>query len=241
MKQDALQVVGQVVTLRTVLEDRLRNAILTGRFAPGQRLPERELCELTGASRASVREALRQLSAEGLVLIQPHRGPSVAAISEKDARELYSLRGVLMGFAARLCAEARPEAALAALRAATEALAQAAEADDVRAIVQAGDAFHAAIAAGSGHAVLRQTLGTLHNRIALLRNMAMARPARVRQGLAAYRAIVAAIEAGEAARAEALSIRHCEAGWDTARHLLAAPAAKAPAVDAAKAQEKKTA
>ncbi|MBE9604473.1 GntR family transcriptional regulator [Acetobacteraceae bacterium H6797] len=239
MIDDALQVAGQVVTLRSVLEDRLRTAILTGRFAPGQRLPERELCELTGASRASVREALRQLSAEGLVVIQPHRGPSVAAITEKDASELYSLRGVLMGYAARLFAQSRPPAALAAMHEAVEALAQAAKRDDVKAIVLAGDAFHDAIAEGCGHGVLRQTLQTLHNRIALLRNMAMARPARVRQGLAAYRRIAAAIEAGEAGQAEAISIRHCEAGWDTARHLFTP--AGVPAVAEAKAQEPETA
>ena len=232
-----MQVAGQVVTLRSVLEDTLRNAILTGRFSPGQRLPERELCELTGASRASVREALRQLSAEGLVVIQPHRGPSVAEITAKDARELYSLRGVLMGFAARLLAQSRPDDALQALREATEALASAAEAACVKQIVKAGDDFHAAIAEGCGHGVLKQTLQMLHNRIALLRNMAMARPARVRQGLAAYRAIVAAIEAGDVARAETLCIRHCEAGWDMARHLLT-PIGAPPG---ARTEEKETA
>ncbi|MBC9178586.1 GntR family transcriptional regulator [Pseudoroseomonas ludipueritiae] len=220
MDTASLQVATQVVTLRSALGDTLRAAILSGHFAPGQRLVERELCELTGASRASVRETLRQLEAEGLVVIRPHRGPSVTAISAEDARHLFGVRGVLQGYAARLCAEQRPAAALKAISEATAELEAAAAETDTRRIVAAGDAFHHAIAEGSGNPVLQGMFVSVHNRLALLRNLSMARPARVRDGIAAYQAIRDAIQAGEAARAEALCIRHNDAGLTVALGIL---------------------
>ena len=78
MDQKTFQIPRQAATLRTMVEDRLRTAILTGHFETGQRLVERELCELFGVGRTSVREALRQLEAEGLVTTVPHKGPTAA-------------------------------------------------------------------------------------------------------------------------------------------------------------------
>jgi DNA-binding GntR family transcriptional regulator len=92
MSSTELQIVRKSATLRLLVEDKLRSAIATGRFKPGQRLIERELCELTGVGRTSIREALRQLEAEGLVTTIPHRGPSVSTISLDEARQLYSVR-----------------------------------------------------------------------------------------------------------------------------------------------------
>ncbi|MFC0408465.1 GntR family transcriptional regulator [Roseomonas elaeocarpi] len=220
MNDVPLPVAPQVVTLRSALEETLRAAILGGRFQPGERLPERELCALTGASRASVREALRGLEGEGLVTIRPHRGPSVTAIRPDEARELYGVRGVLQGYAARLCATLQPEPSLRAIEGATEALETAAAAGDTRAVVAAGDSFYAAIAEGSGSGVLRQLLLSVHNRLFLLRSLAMARPARVQAGIAAYRAIRDAIVAGEARLAEELCLRHSEDGAALALQLL---------------------
>src|SRR5471030_148909 len=87
-------------TLRHQVENVLRQAIMSGRFAPGARLIERELCETLGVSRTSVREALRRLEAEKLVRIVPHKGPTVAVISKQEAAELYAIRGLLEGYAA---------------------------------------------------------------------------------------------------------------------------------------------
>ncbi|HWD15746.1 MAG TPA: GntR family transcriptional regulator, partial [Casimicrobiaceae bacterium] len=78
----------------------LRNAILTGRFAPGARLVEAELCRLLGVSRPSVREALRQLEAERLVVITPFKGPAVARIEWPEAEQIYEVRALLEGQAA---------------------------------------------------------------------------------------------------------------------------------------------
>src|ERR1700748_2654106 len=100
-------------TLRHQVEHVIRQAIMSGRFAPGARLIERELCETLGVSRTSVREALRRLEAKNLVRTVPHKGPVVAVISRQEASELYALRGLLEGFAAYEFARIASDAAIA--------------------------------------------------------------------------------------------------------------------------------
>ena len=68
-------------TLRHSVTESIRNAIALGRFSSGDRMPERDLCEMTGVSRTLVSEALRQLESEGLVEVIPHKGPVVAVIT----------------------------------------------------------------------------------------------------------------------------------------------------------------
>src|SRR4051795_2446404 len=96
--------IEDVPTVRSMVAQKLREAIMSGKLKPGQRLFERELCEMTGVSRPSIREALRLLEADGLVNTVPHRGPVVSTISLDEARQLYTARAVLEGFAGRECA-----------------------------------------------------------------------------------------------------------------------------------------
>src|SRR5512138_3023456 len=112
---DDMQIARESATLRLQVEEKLRKAIATGRFRSGERLVERELCALLGVSRPSVREALRQLEAEGLIVTIPHRGPAVATIDVHEARELYEVRALLEGFAGRKAAMVATPAQLAAL------------------------------------------------------------------------------------------------------------------------------
>jgi DNA-binding GntR family transcriptional regulator len=80
---DNMHISPSSASLRRAIEMRLRTAIVEGRFKPGDRLIEREMCQLLGVSRASLREALRQLEAEELVTIVPHRGPVVSELTAK--------------------------------------------------------------------------------------------------------------------------------------------------------------
>ena len=97
---DELYIAPATAPLRREIETRLRTAIVAGRFKPGDRLIEREMCELLGVSRASLREALRQLEAEELVKIVPHRGPVVSDVTVEEAEQLYDVRAMLEGLAA---------------------------------------------------------------------------------------------------------------------------------------------
>ena len=115
-------------TVGRQVADRLRDAVADGRLPPGERLTERALCELTGAGRASVREALRALEAEGVIENAPHRGPTVARVGPAQARDLYAVRALLEGFAARGFARRAGEADRAALEAALRPVGEAARA-----------------------------------------------------------------------------------------------------------------
>jgi DNA-binding GntR family transcriptional regulator len=83
----------------------IRNAIKDGRFAPGQRLVVADVTRMFGVSNGPVREAIRRLTGEGLVDIQPHRGAVVREYKSKDIREIFEVREMVEGLAARLAAE----------------------------------------------------------------------------------------------------------------------------------------
>lgn len=203
-----LRVAKQSATLRGQVEEKLRMAIASGGFKPGQRLVERELCEKLGVSRPSLREALRQLEAEGLITVIPHRGPMVASMSPEEARHLYELRALLEGFAARRCAEQAPAELKAQLSEALdtfEAAATSGKSDD---LVRTKSVIYDLILEGAGNIFVRQTLASLYNRINLLRVTSMSRPGRLRHSIAELREIVAAIQAGDGARAEAACYLH---------------------------------
>ena len=87
--------------LREQVTDRVRQAILDLRLRPGERLIERELTESLGVSRATVREVIRQLAAEGLVTVVPQRGAEVTSLSASDAADIYEMRASLEALAVR--------------------------------------------------------------------------------------------------------------------------------------------
>jgi DNA-binding GntR family transcriptional regulator len=205
-----LQITKQPATLRLVVEDRLRAAISAGDFKPGQRLIERELCELTGVGRTSIREALRQLEAEGLITNIPHRGPSVSTITVDEARQLYALRALLEGYAGRCCAEFRLAEKSDALAKAVTAFERAARSGNQQQLIQAKSHFYDVLMDGSGNVLIKQVLTTLHNRITLLRITSMTQPGRLKRSIAEIRTILATIQAGDATGAERACREHVE-------------------------------
>src|SRR5947209_1775520 len=99
------------LTLSEQLAQRIADAILSERFAPGARLKEVDLSTLYGVSRASIREALRLLDKRGLVRIEPRRGARVTQLSADEVDDLYEIRASLLAVAARRVA-ARADRAL---------------------------------------------------------------------------------------------------------------------------------
>ncbi|MGE3625836.1 MAG: GntR family transcriptional regulator, partial [Hyphomicrobiales bacterium] len=89
-------------TVQSQVVSKLRDAILSGHFQPGERLVESALCEMANVSRSSIREALRRLEAEKLIVIVPNKGPSVANITWEEAEDIYQVRALLEGGAAYL-------------------------------------------------------------------------------------------------------------------------------------------
>eukprot|EP01035_Chromulina_nebulosa_P009628 gene9628-12993_t len=163
-----LQIPKQMATLRYLVEDKIRLAIAEGRFRPGQRLVERELCDSLGVGRTSVREALRQLEAEGLITTIPHRGPTVSTITYEEAEQLYKVRALLESFAGQEFAERGSAAELAALQKAVQRFEEAAGSPDKSQLIKAKTEFYQCLMDGSGNVFVKQMLTGLHNRISLL-------------------------------------------------------------------------
>lgn len=134
----------------TVVAEALREAIVEGRLAAGERVKEVPLAAQMGVSRGPIRDALRLLCEQGLVEIQPNRGAVIPAIAAADVLEVYAMRAALGSLALhKLLWDRGPEAA-AALDAPYERLARAVAREDEREAAVADLAFQTAIVAGAG-------------------------------------------------------------------------------------------
>lgn len=220
MDQPLHQLVQRPTTLRTQVEESLRHAIANGYFEPGQRLVERELCELIGVGRTSIREALRQLEAEGLVKVFPHRGPVVSTLSPEEAQQLYAVRALLEGYAGRMFALRRTELELQQLDRVFAALEAAARAQDRQALVGTKNDFYALLLDGSGNPYLKQMLTVIHNRVNLLRVTSMMQPHRIDRSLAEIQRICDAIRLGDGVEAEAACVAHIHAAAEVVNAVL---------------------
>jgi DNA-binding GntR family transcriptional regulator len=195
------QVERVAAPLREQVSDLLRKEIVEMRLRPGQRLVERELIERIGVSRTTIREAIRHLAAEGLVTTIPQKGAIVASPSWKEAAEVYEVRALLEGAAAREFAErASANQVKALLRALRQVERRAAE-DDARGLLAAKGHFYEVFFDGSGNATIRQIIEGLQARVAVLRAASLQVPGRPAQSVVEIRAIVEAIERRDAAAA----------------------------------------
>lgn len=213
MKKNILELVSAPQSLRQKVSEALRLAIEEARFVPGDRLVERELCEMTGVSRPLVREVLRELEADGLVTIIPNRGPIVAGpLSLDDAQSIYETRAALEALAARAFAERASMAERKALRDALTGLAKAYKTvrSDPAAAIRAKAAFYAIFYQGTHNSVVPSLLRNLHGRISQLRGLTLSSPGRSAASLAELTAMVDAIERPDPDAAEAASRRHVE-------------------------------
>ena len=134
--------VNEYLPLRDVVFNTLRQAIITGEFAPGERLMEISLANRLGVSRTPVREAIRKLELEGLVIMIPRKGAQVARITEKNLRDVIEIRTVLEEFAAVLACERIDQSGLHDLRQAHEDLIRSVENGDILDIVDKDETFH---------------------------------------------------------------------------------------------------
>jgi DNA-binding GntR family transcriptional regulator len=123
----------------------IREAIIDGRLAPGTRLKEEELARELGISRTPVREALLLLQAEGLVEAAPNRGATVRSHTAEDLDDLYQLRALLEGYAARRAAGRISDDVIAVLKASCSRFDVLSQEDDLRAIVKENLLFHSTI------------------------------------------------------------------------------------------------
>jgi len=153
------------LVFREQVLDRLRAAIAGGQLRMGEPIREREIAERMQISRAPIREALRDLEKEGLVVTLPHRGACVAVYTDADVEEIYSLRAALEALAIeRAIARATPDD-VRALEELADAMGSLVAIGDVDASLRADVAFHRRICAVASHRRLLDTWESLARQI----------------------------------------------------------------------------
>lgn len=205
-------------TMQEIVYDTIREAIQTGRYAPGQRLVADDLAQELGTSRMPVREALHRLEVAGLVSITPHRGAVVSELSAQEIVEIYHIRAVLEGLATRLAAPHLIAADFERLSARIEEMAAAATADpDLNQVLQSNREFHITIWQAAHAPRLRELLENLYSASHRFRNISILLPGQLAQVIREHRRIVEALRTGDVAAAERFANEHHE---NTAQRLL---------------------
>lgn len=187
---------------------RLIEAIARGDLPPGTRLREIELSERLGLSRTPVREALRALEADGLVQHQPRQGAMVRKLDHAEVMELYEMRAVLEGTAARLAARMASDIELHALAVLND---QFAATTDAATAAELNRQFHHTLMGASRNRFLVRAVDGLRKTMLILGPTTMTLATRVAEAASEHAGIVKALQARDGARAEALMRSHIEA------------------------------
>lgn len=185
----------------------LRERILGGALQPGERLVEGRLSEQLGVSRMPVREALRLLAAQGLVVIEPRRGASVVSFTPEQVREMVEVRATLEGLNAKLAAKRHDPQQMALLQQVLAEGTRGADGGvDTARLVKLNADFHEALASVAANSVLQTLMRSLRDRTELL-FARMSRP-QAQKTWDEHAAILRAVLAGDAELASLLATRH---------------------------------
>ena len=196
-------------SLRERIVARLRQAIITGDLAPKSHLIEPELARQLNVSRTPLREAIRQLEAEGFVTTVPRVGCFVSEITPQDAADLYAIRTVIEGLAARQAAENPDPAKREVLEEILSDLAK--RTADFRQYHEISGRFHDIIVELSGNRRLQGIYHSLVQHVSRMRTLSLAVRGRPEISLRGHRRIATAILRGQGAEAERAMRAHIEA------------------------------
>jgi DNA-binding GntR family transcriptional regulator len=188
--------------------DRLRDLIIHGELAPGERVAEVELSQALGISRTPLREALKLLAAEGLVDIQPHRGARVAAMQPREVKELFEVVSALERLAAELAASRMNESELRRLRGLQEKMERHHRTGRLNDYFALNHKIHALIVACARNAALIATHEWLLARVQRARYFALQSKDRWDESVKEHRALLLALEARDVVRAGEILSHH---------------------------------
>lgn len=186
----------------------LLNEIRSGTLLPGERLREIELSERLGVSRTPVREAIRQLEADGLVTHVPRQGATVRSLDYAEVMELYEMRAVLEGTAAHLAARAASDIELEELEVLNERLAEAGTGPDA---VRINGIFHATLLDAAKNRFLTKSMLSLQKALLILGPSQLLDSDRAEAAVAEHRRIVVALKNRDGAVAETEMRAHIQA------------------------------
>ena len=209
-------------SLRSMTVASLRKAILSLHLKPGEKLTERELCELTGVSRPLMGEALRDLEAQGLISNVPHRGPAVAMLTRDDARDIYEVRSALEPMAARLFVERATDGQIEELVAMADRCRRAMAERNVLAVIDALEGFYKTLFTGAGNRMAALLAGMLYSKAGLLRAVTFQRQTDIdaKRSMTHIARIATAVRSRDAEAAAATCLMQVKRSRDVAMRLL---------------------
>ena len=167
MKDEFQIQMNEYLPLRDVVFNTLRQAILKGELRPGERMMEIQLAQRLGVSRTPVREAIRKLELEGLVLMVPRKGAEVAEITVKDLEDVLEVRAALEELAAKIACDHITDEQMQELKKAAADFKKVLDTDDLTSCVQADMKFHEIIYNATDNARLLQILNNLREQMYL--------------------------------------------------------------------------
>lgn len=196
--------------LRELVFETMREAIINGQLRPGERMMEIQLAEEMGVSRTPVREAIRKLELEGLVVMIPRKGAYVAGLSLKDIADVFEIRRALEGLAAELAADRITDQELENLERYLVKISEEIECGDLNKVVEIDTDFHTLLYQASRNSKLTQIINNLREQIQRFRTTSLSLPGRMRVALDEHRKIVEAISSRDGELARKIAQEHIE-------------------------------
>ncbi|MES1264626.1 MAG: GntR family transcriptional regulator [Variovorax sp.] len=195
-------------SLHDEVAETLREEIFAGRLAPGSFVDEAALCARLAISRTPLREALKVLTAEGLLRHEPRRGCFVAEVTQRDLDEIFPVIALLEGRCAFEAARNASDADIAALTSLHDKLERHARAHRINDYYATNFAIHEAIILLADNRWLSQVIGDLRKILKLARLQQLHAPGRLEQSLSEHLAVFAALKARDSEGAEAAMRTH---------------------------------
>lgn len=195
-------------SLRGKIFNILRQQILDGKYLPGDSLIETKLAEELGVSRTPIREAIRQLELEGLVDSIPNKGVIVRGISEKDIEDIYTIRNVLEGLAARWAVEKIDDEELEELKDSFELMEFYSNKGDIEQVAKLNTKFHEVIFRATKSSVLQHILTDFQYYVQWARYESLKTPGRAQEALEEHRKILEAFMARDYENSEKTVTQH---------------------------------
>lgn len=194
--------------LRDVVCKTIRRAILTGQMAPGTRLLEVHLAQELGVSRTPVREAIRELEQEGLVIMRPRRGAEVASITAPQVRDVLEVRMITDALATELSCERATDDDIKAIEDAAQGFIDAVKGGSIHTIIEKDTLFHAAIANASHNKKLAEINHDMEDQVNRYRYETLRSPDVAHIAIEEHSKIVAAIKSRDREQAVIATKKH---------------------------------
>jgi DNA-binding GntR family transcriptional regulator len=196
---------------------RLRERIYSQNLKPGDAIDEQALAEAYGISRTPMREALKVLHAEGLVILEPRRGCFVTELKEQDINELFPLMALLEGRCAYEAVKKAKPADIKRIEELHNKLEKHAAANDVEKYFEQNCLIHELVQKLAGNNWLERTTNDLRKFLKLMRGRQLHLPGRLQASLAEHRMLLAAFQNGNSSAAEKIMHDHLISQWEALR------------------------